>query len=116
NLAATKIAKGFGTPTDAIMPIGVLNEFNNRYQDRQVALVADGNGNMTTGINITKADTVAGRISLHGSTIMETDNILDEVFKPTRNAPLPAKIEAKLASGVTGNFREEDLGELEYVV
>ena len=116
NLAATKIAKGFGTPTDAIMPIGVLNEFNNRYQDRQVALVADGNGNMTTGINITKADTVAGRISLHGSTIMETDNILDEVFKPSRNAPLPAKIEATLASGVTGNFREEDLGELEYVV
>lgn len=117
NVASTRIAKGYGTATDAFMPIGVLNNFNNTVLGRQrIFQTATPNGSLSSGVAITNFQSVRGNIELHGSTVMENDNILAEDFKPSRNAPLPAQLTATAKTGAKGKFREEDIGEHVYVV
>lgn len=120
NYAATYVGKGYGTPTDAYMPIGVQADFVNQQLDRQVQVMQDNAGpagqSMTMGFNVTTFQSARGPIKLHGSTVMENELILDEYLQISPNAPQRASVEATV-EGTDGKFREEDIAQpLDYKV
>ncbi|QXN70633.1 putative major capsid protein [Bacillus phage vB_BspH_TimeGriffin] len=115
NQAAVIVGKGYGRVTDAFMPIGVQADFTNSLLDRQRALMPGKEG-MSTGFAVTEFLSARGKINLHGSTIMENDNILIEDVIPQANAPLPATIAATVKTGDKGQFRQEDLTTQSYKV
>ena len=116
NEAAVRIGKGFGTATDAYMPIGVHADFVNSILGRQMQLMQDNNGNVNTGYSVQGFYSARGFIRLHGSTVMENELILDETLQPLPNAPQPAKVEATVETGKKGNFLEEERSGLVYKV
>lgn len=117
NEASVRIGKGFGTATDAYMPIGVHADFVNNILGRQVQLMQDNNGNVNTGYSVQGFYSARGFIRLHGSTVMENELILDEGLQPLPNAPQPAKVEATVEKGKKGKFiKEEDRSGLVYKV
>lgn len=116
NQAAVKIGKGFGTPTDAYMPIGVLGDFVNGYLVRQYQNQANNSGGVNLGFAVQGFHSVRGYIKLNGSTVMEADNILDTTVIPMPDAPLQPKVAAAVLTGQGGNFRAVDLTEHTYKV
>lgn len=120
NIATTKIAKGYGTPTDAYMPIGVLATYNNETQNNRQVIVqnyGDGSGATRAGNNVTEVNTVRGRITLHGSTIMENEQVLFEDFVPQINAPLPPQtVGVDVQANAGGRFRPDDIGTHNYKI
>jgi len=106
NKAAVVIGKGYGKATDAFMPIGVLGDFSNSFLGRQYVLQPATNADgMATGFSVTQFNSVRGPIRLHGSTIMENDNMLDETRPQQPNAPLaPQSVVAAVKTGVAGKF------------
>jgi hypothetical protein len=117
NKAAVVVGKGYGQATDAFMPIGVQADFTNNLLERQRALMPSANGGMSTGFALTEFLSTRGKIRLHGSTIMENDNVLIEDKMPQQNAPLPPQsVAAAVQTGVSGQFRDEDLGTQSYKV
>lgn len=117
NQAATIIGTGYGQPTDAYMPIGVQASFNNNLLDRQRQLVRDNNGNVATGYAVTQFFSARGLINLHGSTVMDLDNILDENYVPRNGlAPQQAKVTATVKTGQKGEFSDVDLATHSYKV
>ena len=117
NQAATVIGTGYGQPTDAYMPIGVQASFNNNLLDRQRQLVRDNNGNVATGYAVTQFFSARGLINLHGSTVMDLDNILDENYVPRNGlAPQQAKVTATVKTGQNGEFADVDLSTHSYKV
>jgi hypothetical protein len=108
NQAATVIGKGYGTPTDAYMPIGVQADFVNSQLARQTQLVRDNSQNVTAGFNITAFNSARGIIKLHGSTVMELEQILDPYALVTANAPQKPTAEATVADG-KGAFTQTDI-------
>ena len=118
NEAAVIVGKGYGTPTDAFMPIGVQAKFVNSYLNRQTQLVADNSNNVALGYNVQRFNSVRGPIELHGSTIMELDNILDEkaLARDAASSPMAPKVTATVAPG-RGQFSGEgDLTNYSYKV
>lgn len=118
NKASVMVAKGFGRPTDAYMPIGVHADFVNTLLSRQVQVMSQNGQNVTTGYNVQGFNSARGFIRLHGSSVMELENILNP-FEPLRsNAPHPAKVTATVATASEGKFRQEEIdrGSLEYRV
>ncbi|OTZ58764.1 capsid protein [Bacillus thuringiensis] len=116
NKAAVIVGKGYGRATDAFMPIGVQADFTNNLLDRQRVIQPSQAGGFSTGFSINQFLSTRGAITLHGSTIMENDNILVEgrVIEP--NAPqAPASVVATVAAG-KGKFRPEDIKEQSYKV
>lgn len=109
NQGALTVAKGFGVPTDAYMPIGVHTALVNKLLDRQVQLVNNNGNSITTGYNVQGFNSSRGFIRLHGSTIMEIDNILDEYAVPKADAPHAPKVKAEVVAEAKGKFREEEL-------
>jgi hypothetical protein len=89
NQAAVTVGKGYGKATDAFMPIGVQADFANNLMDRQRVIQPASQGGFATGFAINQFLSSRGPIALHGSTIMENDNILIEGLVPQQNAPLP---------------------------
>ncbi|AHZ10389.1 major head protein [Bacillus phage Hoody T] len=79
NKAAVIVGKGYGRATDAFMPIGVQADFTNNLLDRQRVIQPSTAGGFSTGFSINQFLSTRGAINLHGSTIMENDNILLEV-------------------------------------
>ena len=117
NEASVRIGKGFGTATDAYMPIGVHADFVNSILGRQMQLMQDNNGNVNTGYNVQGFYSARGFIKLHGSTVMENELILDESLQPLPNAPQPPKVTANVETGKNGKFtKEEDRAGLVYKV
>lgn len=118
NQASTIVGKGYGTPTDAFMPIGVQTMFLDQYLDRQVQIISSNSNNTTLGYNVQTFNSVRGPINLHGSTIMELDNVLDEKRLTANTAsPLPPQVQAKPVTGVRGLFNgEDDLTDYRYRV
>lgn len=116
NQAAVKIGKGFGTPTDAYMPIGVLGDFINNTLPRQYQNQANNSGQVNLGYAVQGFYSVRGYVRLHGSTVMDADNILDETVVPMPDAPLQPKVAATVKTGAKGEFRDEDLTEHTYKV
>lgn len=118
NHAGVVIGKGFGTPTDAYMPIGVQADFITNMLDRQVKVIDrdPNNGSVTTGYNVTGFRSSRGLINLHGSTIMENDNILNENLRVLPNAPQQATVKATVETEKKGEFRKEDLKTQSYKV
>jgi hypothetical protein len=117
NTAAVIVGKGYGRATDAFMPIGVQAEFMNQLLDRQRVLQPAQSGGFATGFHVSQMNSVRGPINLHGSTIMENDDILIEEFIPEQNAPLPPdSVTATVNTGAEGKFREEDLDTQRYKV
>jgi len=117
NYASVLVGKGYGTATDAYMPIGVHADFINQYVNRQTQLMRDNNsGDMTLGFGVDAFRSSRGLIKLHGSTVMELDNILDESYIPMPYAPRAPKVVATAEVGVNGKFREVDLGAHAYKV
>ena len=118
NEAAVIVGKGYGTPTDAFMPIGVQAKFVNNYLYNQTQIVANNSNNVDLGYNVQRFNSVRGPIELHGSTIMELDNILDEkaLAKNAASAPMAPKVEVAVAPG-RGQFTgENDLTDYSYKV
>lgn len=117
NKAAVMVGKGYGRATDAFMPIGVQADFANSLLDRQRVIQPAQSGGFATGFAITQFLSSRGPINLHGSTIMENDNVLDESRIPAQNAPLPPQnVTATVQKGQGGKFRTEDLGAHSYKV
>lgn len=117
NHAAVLVGKGYGTPTDAYMPIGVQAQFINKYLSRQTQLVQDNSDNVNLGFKVNGFNSARGFIKLHGSTVMELDNILDEEVRALPDAPLAPKVTAKVEAGQKGQFTDGDLGtEVKYAV
>lgn len=117
NTAAVVVGKGYGQATDAFMPIGVQADFINTLLDRQVVLQPSQNGGMSTGFNVNQMLSSRGPINLHGSTIMENDDVLQEDRMPAQNAPMPPqKVSAKVTKDKGGKFRDEDKGAHSYKV
>lgn len=114
NNAATVIAKGFGKATDAYMPIGVQAEFDNGQLDRQYVQMS-APGQLISGMNVTAFRSTRGLINLHGSTIMDSRNILNENFVPNQMAPAAPTVSAKVAKGA-GKFFDTDIAEVTYKV
>lgn len=117
NKAAVVVGKGYGQATDAFMPIGVQADFTNSLLDRQRVLQQTATGGMSTGFGITQMLSTRGPINLHGSTIMENDDVLIEDILPQQNAPLPpSKITAVVKTAAGGQFRDEDIKAQSYKV
>lgn len=115
NKAAVLIAKGFGNPTDAFMPIGAQVEFVNNQLNRQWIMQATGVNE--SGFALDSFRSARGPIALHGSTIMESGSILDESLAQLPTAPsAPVSVKAMSAVG-EGKFAEADLANpVEYKV
>lgn len=118
NRASVIVAKGFGRPTDAYMPIGVHADFVNTLLNRQVQVMQQNGQNVTTGYNVQGFNSARGFIRLHGSSVMELENILNPYEPLRQNAPQPAKVTAKVLTAKKGRFREAEInaGGLEYRV
>lgn len=117
NQAAVIIGTGFGQPTDAYMPIGVHAAFNNRLLERQRQMMVNNNGNMTTGFAVTQFYSARGIINLHGSVVMDNDNILNEAYVPNGgNAPQPAKVTATKKASQQGQFSDSEKAAHSYKV
>ncbi|QIW88673.1 major capsid protein [Bacillus phage P59] len=118
NKAAVVVGKGYGKATDAFMPIGVQADFTNSLLNRQMVIQpAQGQGGVATGFSVTQFMSARGTINLHGSTIMENDNVLVENRLPQANAPMPPQsVSAAVRTGAGGQFRSEDLGDVSYKV
>lgn len=116
NEVAVRVGKGFGTATDAFMPIGVQADFVNNLLNNQYQLMADNSGNVNAGYNIQGFYSSRGFIKLHGSTVMENELILDESLQPLPNAPQPAKVQAEVETGQKGKFTNENDRALTYKV
>lgn len=117
NKAAVVVGKGYGQATDAFMPIGVQADFTNSLLDRQRVVQNAPQGGMATGFTFTQMLSTRGPINLHGSTIMENDDVLIEDIIPQQNAPLPPKvITATVETAQGGQFRAEDVKTHSYKV
>lgn len=116
NRAAVVIGKGYGTATDAYMPIGVQAEFINSYLSRQTQLMRDNGDNVNVGFKIQGFNSARGFIKLHGSTVMELENILDEGIIPMPTAPREATVTAKVLTSAKGKFGTAELGTQSYKV
>lgn len=116
NEVAVRVGKGFGTATDAFMPIGVQADFVNNLLNNQYQLMADNSGNVNAGYNVQGFYSSRGFIKLHGSTVMENELILDESLQPLPNAPQPAKVSATVETAQKGNFTDESDRALTYKV
>lgn len=118
NHASVLVAKGFGRPTDAYMPIGVHADFVNTLLGRQMQVMQNNGQNITTGYNVQGFNSARGHIRLHGSTVMELDNILNLNEPIRQNSPHPADVTAEVATAGGGRFRTEEIeaGKLEYIV
>lgn len=102
NHAAVVVSKGYGRATDAYMPIGVQADFVNQQLSKQTQLIRDNNDNTTMGFNIQGFNSARGFIRLHGSTVMELDNILDETVLANPTAPLQPTATAEVKTGLGG--------------
>jgi hypothetical protein len=117
NKAAVVVGKGYGKATDAFMPIGVQADFTNSLLDRQRIIQPSSQGGFSTGFAINQFLSARGPINLHGSTIMENDNVLVEGMLPQQNAPLPVQgVTAAVKTAAGGQFRPEDLDTHSYKV
>lgn len=116
NEVAVRVGKGFGTATDAFMPIGVQADFVNNLLNNQYQLMADNSGNVNAGYNVQGFYSSRGFIKLHGSTVMENELILDETLQPLPNAPQPAKVSATVETAQKGKFTDEADRALTYKV
>jgi hypothetical protein len=105
NKAAVIVGKGYGRITDAFMPIGVQAQFTNTLLERQRVIQPSQQGGFSTGFAVNQFLSTRGAINLHGSTIMENDNVLDETRIPKQNAPLPPQdVTATVKTGAKGLF------------
>lgn len=109
NLAATVVAKGYGTATDAFMPIGVQADFVNQQLASQRQLMSDNKGNVTAGFNINQFQSSRGIIKLNGSTVMELEQILNETAPVMPNAPVAPTVTVSVKTGKGGTFTAEDI-------
>ncbi|AII28095.1 major head protein [Bacillus phage Bobb] len=117
NKASVIVGKGYGIATDAFMPIGVQADFTNSLLNRQRALMPSAEGGMSTGFAVTEFLSSRGKITLHGSTIMENDNVLIENRMPEQNAPLPAReVKAAVKTNAKGQFNKDEDNVLSYKV
>lgn len=117
NKAAVIVGKGYGKATDAFMPIGVQADFTNNLLDRQRVIQPSQQGGFSTGFSITQFLSTRGAINLHGSTIMENDDVLVEGRLPQPNAPLPVlSVTATVKDDAKGKFRPEDFKAQSYKV
>lgn len=115
NQASVVVGKGYGRATDAYMPIGVHAEFVNNQLNRQ--WVAQGNGgSLNSGFTVPQFISTRGAINLHGSTIMDLDNILDETLPVSVNAPAKPTVAVAVKTAQGGLFGEADVKTHEYAV
>ena len=109
NLAAVKIAQGYGTPTDAYMPVGIKADFVNEHLGAQRILQPNSAGaGMQVGLDIQRFISARGNIALHGSTIMDLDKKLDMDGAVDQDAPVAPTVKAEVVNGDNGMFMADD--------
>lgn len=109
NLAAVKIGRGFGTATDAYMPINIKGDFINSHLSAQRILQPNPQGQgMQVGFDVARFISARGNIALHDSTIMDLDKKLDLDAAIDENAPAAPKAVATVTTGTDGKFLAED--------
>lgn len=113
NKASVIVAKGFGRATDAYMPIGVHADFVNNQLGRQ--WVAQGQGSVNSGYTVPQFASTRGNIALHGSTILENEEILEKGRIVKHDAPAKPIVKATVAEA-KGQFADEDIKAQEYAV
>ena len=113
NKASTVVTRGFGSATDAYMPIGVYAEFMNSQLGRQRIIQATDVGK--SGVRLSQFVSASGNINLHGSVVMDRDQILREQAVQNVNAPAQPKVAVAVADG-KGTFRTEDIATHTYKV
>ena len=108
NMAARKIGEGFGTPTDAYMPIGIKADFVNQHLNGQRIMLPGQTGGMTTGLDIDKFLSAHGSIRIQGSTIMDSDNKLDFDSPVSPTAPTAPQLAAAVTPDGGGLWHDAD--------
>lgn len=116
NRAAVLIGTGYGQPTDAYMPIGVQMAFTNRLLDRQYQLMSQNGSNVSTGFAVTQFYSARGLINLHGSVVMDLDNILQPYIPNGQNPIQPATVTATKKAEQGGKFSTAELTAHSYKV
>lgn len=103
NQAAVIVKMAFGTPTDAYMPVGALADFSNQFLGAQRIVMPTKDG-MTAGTNVNNFISAGGTINLHGSTVMDIDNILNEGADVNTAAPAQVTVTAAVNTNKGGNW------------
>lgn len=102
NNSINRIAKGFGTATDAWMPVGVKADFDNQFLGAQRIAMPTPQGTVV-GTDVEMFNGARGRVKLHDSTIMDMDLVLDTDFELDAKAPskpeFAGAVEVKSANG-----------------
>lgn len=121
NTACLYVAKGYGTPTDAFMPLGVLSKFstsfipNARYFSNGIG--GQNTNSVTAGLNVTQWSSTISQIELNGSAVMENDKFLDTQFLGGQNAPeAPAVATPTVKETDNAKFTTSDIGTVSYRV
>lgn len=108
NMAARKIAEGYGTATDAYMPVGIKADFINQHLNGQRIVLPGQTGGMTTGLDIDKFLSAHGDIRMQGSTIMDSDNKLDFNAPTSATAPMAPALSATVTADAGGQWHDKD--------
>ena len=106
NQAAVLIAQGFGTATDAYMPVGVLADFSNQFLGAQRIVMPTPDGT-TAGTNIDRFMSARGQINLKGSTVMDMDDLLDDSAPVNPQAPAQVAVTATVQADKGGQWLDE---------
>lgn len=107
NKAATVIGtRGFGTATDAYMPLGVKADFINQFLGAQRILIP-ADGKTTAGLSVDEFISARGKIKLNGSTIMDMDNKLDLTSPADVDSPTAPTMTATVETAQGGQFADE---------
>lgn len=110
NKAAVAVGKGFGVVSDAYMPIGVKAAFINEHLPAQRILQPNQAGEgMQVGFDIARFISARGDIALHGSTIMDMNNVLDESGDDISNMIAPATVKVAQDSATKAKFLAENV-------
>lgn len=110
NKAAVTIGQGFGVATDSYMPIGVKAAFINEHLPAQRILQPNPAGSgMQVGFDIARFISARGDIALHGSTIMDMNNVLDESGDDVSNMIAPATVTVAQDSSIPATFLKKDV-------
>lgn len=106
NKAAVLIGLGFGVATDAYMPIGVLADFSNQFLGAQRIVMPTPDGT-TAGTNVDVFNSAHGKIRLHGSTVMDMEDVLNESADLNPQAPSQVNVAAEVVADKGGQWLED---------
>lgn len=109
NRAATAIGeRGFGTATDAYMPISAYADFANQFLGAQRISMNASTGQISAGNVVDEFVSANGRVKLHSSAVMQLDNVLPErAIRLNAETPAPPLVKAEVVKDAGGKFMKK---------